>query len=121
MVLTLDSGQTITIFENDNVIEQIKPYIDGEIYNLLSEHYRGIDTCLLELENLKEEKADCDKGYNELQDNYYDLEEDYDRQTDELEEKEQIIEQIEQLNYEIKRDRTISTEEIIKRLNDILD
>ena len=114
MVLTLDNGKTITIFESDNVIEQIKPYIDKEIYDFLEEHYKGVDTCLLELENLKDEKVGCDEAYDELENKYCNLEEDYDRQTD-------IIEQIKSLTYEIEKDRTISTEEIIKRLNDILD
>lgn len=39
MVLTLNNGQSVTIFENQNVLRQIKDYIDDEIYNLLEYKY----------------------------------------------------------------------------------
>ncbi|NFT08101.1 hypothetical protein FDF26_13715 [Clostridium botulinum] len=39
MVLALNNGQSITIFENQNVLRQIKDYIDDEIYNLLEYKY----------------------------------------------------------------------------------
>lgn len=39
MVITLDNGQPITIYENNNLIKQLKPYIDKEIYELLDEKY----------------------------------------------------------------------------------
>ncbi|WP_252251258.1 hypothetical protein [Clostridium sp. VAP52] len=39
MVLTLNNGQSITVFENQNVLRQIKDYIDEEIYKLLEYKY----------------------------------------------------------------------------------
>lgn len=43
MVITLDNGQPITIYENNNLIKQLKPYIDKEIYELLDEKYGVIE------------------------------------------------------------------------------
>lgn len=40
MIITLDNGQSITIYENDNILKQIKPYIDSEIYELLNNNCR---------------------------------------------------------------------------------
>lgn len=39
MVLTLNNGQSVTIFENQNVLRQIKDYIDDELYQLLEYKY----------------------------------------------------------------------------------
>lgn len=40
MVITLDNGQSITIYEKqNNLIKQLKPYIDEEIYELLDKRY----------------------------------------------------------------------------------
>lgn len=43
MVITLNNGQSITIYENNNLIKQLKPYIDKEIYELLDEKYGVIE------------------------------------------------------------------------------
>lgn len=44
MVVTLDNGQSITIYEQQgNLIKQLKPYIDKEIYELLDEKYGVIE------------------------------------------------------------------------------
>lgn len=43
MVLTLNDGQSITIYENNNLIKQLQPYIDKEIYELLDEKYGSIE------------------------------------------------------------------------------
>lgn len=43
MVITLDNGQYITIYENNNLIKQLKPYIDKEIYELLDIKYGIIE------------------------------------------------------------------------------
>ncbi|HBJ1650891.1 TPA: hypothetical protein LA460_000110 [Clostridium botulinum] len=39
MVLTLNNGQTITVYEKQNVLHQIKDYIDDEVYKLLEYKY----------------------------------------------------------------------------------
>lgn len=39
MILKLDNGTSVTIYENSNVIRQLKPYIDKEIYELLESKY----------------------------------------------------------------------------------
>ncbi|OSA95664.1 UNVERIFIED_ORG: hypothetical protein B2H93_04385 [Clostridium botulinum] len=44
MVLTLNNGQTITIFENQNVLRQIKGYIEDEIYKLLEYKYGFLES-----------------------------------------------------------------------------
>lgn len=43
MVITLDNGQSITIYENNNLIKQLKYYIDKEIYELLDDKYGVIE------------------------------------------------------------------------------
>lgn len=44
MVITLDNGQTITIYEQGNLLKQIEPYIDKEIFDLLEEKFGFIQT-----------------------------------------------------------------------------
>jgi len=39
MVVTLDDGQVVTIYEQGNLLKQIEPYIDKEIYDLLEEKF----------------------------------------------------------------------------------
>lgn len=39
MVIILDNGQTVTIYENNNLLKQIEPYIDKEIYDLLEDKF----------------------------------------------------------------------------------
>lgn len=39
MVIQLDNGQSVTIFENQNVLRQIRDYIDEEIYELLEDTF----------------------------------------------------------------------------------
>lgn len=39
MVLTLDNGRAITIYEQGNLLKQIEPYIDKEIYDLLYDKF----------------------------------------------------------------------------------
>lgn len=39
MVITLDNGQIITIYEDGNLLKEIQPYIDKEIYDLLEEKF----------------------------------------------------------------------------------
>jgi hypothetical protein len=39
MVIQLDDGQTITIYEQGNLLKQIEPYIDKEIYDLLYDKF----------------------------------------------------------------------------------
>ncbi|MEO2600964.1 hypothetical protein [Clostridium butyricum] len=43
MIITLDNGQTTTIYENGNLIKQIEPYIDKEIYELLDKRYGVVE------------------------------------------------------------------------------
>lgn len=46
MVLTLDNGTNITIYEKSNLLKQLKPYIDKEIYELLEDNYGYKDKCI---------------------------------------------------------------------------
>lgn len=39
MVLTLDNGQTVTVYEQGNLLKQIEPYIDKEIFDLLYDKF----------------------------------------------------------------------------------
>ncbi|MBY6838665.1 hypothetical protein [Clostridium botulinum] len=63
MVLTLNDGQSITIFESQNVLRQIKDYIDDELYKLLEYKYgflennNSSDLCVLtDFDDLKGRK-----------------------------------------------------------------
>ena len=44
MIITLDNGQTITIYEQGNLLKQIEPYIDKEIFDLLEDKFGFIQT-----------------------------------------------------------------------------
>jgi hypothetical protein len=44
MVITLDNGQTITIYEDNNLLKQIEPYIDKGIFDLLEDKFGFIQT-----------------------------------------------------------------------------
>lgn len=39
MIITLDNGQSVTIYEDNNLLKQLEPYIDKEIYELLNDKY----------------------------------------------------------------------------------
>jgi chromosome segregation ATPase len=67
MVLTLDNGQTVTIYEQGNLLKQIEPYIDKEIYDLLEEQYGEIDDLEFENEVLEDKLADKDEAYDSLE------------------------------------------------------
>jgi len=44
MVITLDNGQFALIYQDQNILPQIKEYIDKEIYDLLKEKFGFIQT-----------------------------------------------------------------------------
>lgn len=44
MVITLDNGQIITIYEDGDILKQINEYIDKELYELLEEKFGFIQT-----------------------------------------------------------------------------
>ena len=67
MVIQLDNGQTVTIYEQNNLLKQIKPYIDTEIFDLLEEQYGEIDDLELENEVLEDKLADKDEAYDSLE------------------------------------------------------
>lgn len=49
MTITLNNGQTVTIYEKqNNLLRQLEPYIDKEIYKVLEDKYGFIDTPLCE-------------------------------------------------------------------------
>jgi chromosome segregation ATPase len=91
MVITLDNGQTVTIYEDNNLLKQIKPYIDEEIYDALEGQFGSIDSDLKRLDNLEDEIADKDEAY-EL------LEEDLNNANNYISE---LLETIEELRSEI--------------------
>jgi chromosome segregation ATPase len=67
MVITLDNGQTVTIYEDNNLLKQIKTYIDKEIYDLLEEQFGEIDDLEFENEVLENKLADQDEAYDSLE------------------------------------------------------
>ncbi|NRU52649.1 hypothetical protein [Clostridium beijerinckii] len=78
MVIQLDNGQTVTIFEDSNLLKQIEPYIDKEIYDLLEDKFDGADKIVIENESLAGDLADANEYIGELQEKYDRLDNDYD-------------------------------------------
>jgi hypothetical protein len=78
MVLALDNGQTVTIFKDSNLLKQIEPYIDKEIYDLLYDEFDGVDKIVVENESLAGDLADANEYIGELQEKYDRLDNDYD-------------------------------------------
>jgi len=78
MVLTLDNGQTVTIYEDGNVLKQIKEYIDSGLYDLLENTFGSVEADLDRLDILEYEMADKDEAYDTLDTENSDLKDKYD-------------------------------------------
>lgn len=120
MVITLDNGQTVTIYEDSNLLRDIQPYIDKEIYDLLENAFGGVESDLERLDKLEEESVDKEVEYGCLSDKYNDLEDKYDDLYEENKEleatKDKILDDINGLSYELSED---NIEEIKSKLQDL--
>ena len=127
MVITLDNGQTVTIYEDSNLLRDIEPYIDKEIYDSLEEQFGTVQEDLARLDSLEDKIADQDEAYDSLgidldnlRDRYDKLEDEYNdlyEENKELEQiKDKILDEISGLSYELSED---NIEEIKSKLQDL--
>jgi predicted nucleic acid-binding Zn-ribbon protein len=122
MVLTLDNGQTVTIYEQNNVLKQLEPYIDKEIFDLLEEQYGDIDSDLERLDKLEDKIADQDEAYDSLE---IDLDNLKDRYDDLYEEKKELENQNNKILSQIKdivdksRNNKLAFHEVENKLEEI--
>ena len=72
MVITLDNGQTVTIYEDNNILPQLRDYIDKELYELILKKATGDfgET----IEDLENEIAKLEDYNERLNDDNIDLE-----------------------------------------------
>jgi chromosome segregation ATPase len=66
-MVTLDNGENVLILEQQNILPQIKEYIDKEIYDLLEEQYSDVDNLEFRNEILEDKIADQDEAYDSLE------------------------------------------------------
>jgi chromosome segregation ATPase len=120
MVITLDNRQTVTIFEQGNLLKQIEPYIDKEIYDLLEDKFNGVDELAYQNETLDEKLSDADQYIEELLEKYDRLEIDYDdlyEENKELEsQKDKILHEVNDLADELDED---NFKEIANKLKEL--
>jgi hypothetical protein len=67
MVITLENGQTVTIYEKQNILPQIKEYIDKEIFELLEDSFNNVDGSVIRIEELEAELDDANSYNDELE------------------------------------------------------
>lgn len=67
MVITLDNGQVVTIYEQNNLLKQIEPYIDKEIFDLLEDKFSNADEFVLEIDDLQEDLDNANEYIEELE------------------------------------------------------
>lgn len=122
MVITLDNGQTITIYEQCNLLKQIEPYIDKEIFDALYDKYNDVESDLIRLEKLEDEVADKDEAYDSLEidlDNFKDRYDDLKREYKELEnQKDKILDQIKDI-VDKSRNNKLAFNEVENKLEEI--
>ena len=120
MIITLDNGQTVTIYEDSNLLREIQPYIDKEIYEVLENAFGGVEADLERLDSLEDEMADKDEAYDSLDSENSNLKDRYDDLYDENKEleatKDKILDEINSLSYELSED---NIEEIKSKLQDL--
>lgn len=120
MVLTLDNGQTVTIYEDNNLLREIQPYIDKEIYDLLENAFGNVQSDLERIESLEDKVADQDEAYDSLDTENSNLKDRYDDLYEENKEleatKDKILDDINSLSYELSED---NIEEIKSKLQDL--
>lgn len=66
MMITLDNGENVLILEQQNILPQIKDYIDKEIYDLLEEKFSNADEFVLEIDDLQEKLDEANDYIDEL-------------------------------------------------------
>lgn len=108
MVLTLDNGQTITIYEQQNIFPQIKEYIDIELYELILKKSTG---------DLGETIEDLQEEIVKLENEVSEFDNENDSMERELSDKEYYIKQ---LIRNIKEGKIVKLEDIIKKLGDMI-
>jgi septation ring formation regulator EzrA len=122
MVITLDNGQTVTIYEDNNLLKQIEPYIDKEIYDLLYDEFDGADKVVIENESLAENLTDANEYIDELQEKYDRLDNDYDDLYEENKELEnqnsKILSQIKEI-VDLSRSNKLAFHEVENKLEEI--
>jgi len=120
MVITLDNGQVITVYEDGNLLREIQLYIDKEIYDLLENAFGSVEADLERLDKLEDEMVDKDEAYDTLDTENSDLKDKYDdlyEENKELEStKDKILDEINGLSYELSED---NIEEIKSKLQDL--
>ena len=120
MVIKLENGQTITIYEDGNLLREIQLYIDKEIYDLLENAFGSVEADLERLDKLEDEMVDKDEAYDTLDTENSDLKDKYDdlyEENKELEStKDKILDEINGLSYELSED---NIEEIKSKLQDL--
>ena len=101
MVITLDNGQVITVYEDGNLLREIQLYIDKEIYDLLENAFGSVEADLERLDKLEDEMVDKDEAYDTLDTENSDLKDKYDdlyEENKELEStKDKILNEIEDI------------------------
>lgn len=122
MVIQLDNGQTVTIYEQSNLLKQIEPYIDKEIYDLLEEQYGDVKSDLERLDKLEDKVADQDEAYDSLENDLDSLRNRYDDLYDEKIELEtqnsKILSQIKEI-VDLSRNNKLAFHEIENKLEEI--
>jgi peptidoglycan hydrolase CwlO-like protein len=68
MVIQLDNGQTVTIYEQGNLLNQIESYIDKEIFDLLYDKFNNADELVLEIADIQEDLDNANEYIEELED-----------------------------------------------------
>lgn len=98
MVIQLDNGQTVTIYEDSNLLKQLEPYIDKEIYDVLEDKFASADELVYKNEALDEKLSDADEYIDELREKVEVLNDKYDDLYDEnrslKKQKDKILSQI---------------------------
>jgi predicted nuclease with TOPRIM domain len=122
MVLILDNGQTVTIYEQSDLLKQLQPYIHKEIYDLLEEQYGDIDSDLERLDKLENKVADQDEAYDSLENDLDSLRNRYDDLYDEKIELEnqnnKILSQIKEI-VDLSRSNKLAFSEVENKLEEI--
>lgn len=120
MIITLDNGQTVTIYEDGNFLREIQPYIDKEIFDALHDKYDDVESDLERLDKLEEEMAEKDEAYDSLEIDLDNLKDRYDDLYDENkqleQQKDQILSEVNNLSHELSED---NIEEIKSKLQDL--
>jgi chromosome segregation ATPase len=123
MVITLNNGKTVTVYEKQNILPQIRDYIDNEVYELLKEKMLDIEEDLgLEKEDLQEslDNAEVHIDILELQnerlrDRYTDLCKNFKRSE---QQKNEILSEIQEI-FKQSCNNKLSIDEVENKLKEL--